>query len=240
MLLFGITCIHDPLSLPVVFAHTTHQFGNITLEVGWSTEPPLVDEMNDVIISVNKQTGQTNDTLGSNLTPVRNALSEMNIMIKYGGITKQLNFVPSAETAGLYESNIIPSRIGSYDLVLDGTIQGQNITTTVPVEDIEGKQKLTFPPLEENGGNANAQNNAGNTIIGSNLQGILSNLDNGIRTNADNMSILYNNTQNLQGLVNEQDNYKNILYLIAVTSMGIAIGAILISGVSLSRKKTAK
>jgi hypothetical protein len=33
-------------------AHETQQFGNITLNVGWEIEPPLVGELNNIVIEV--------------------------------------------------------------------------------------------------------------------------------------------------------------------------------------------
>ena len=32
------------------YAHITKNFGNIQVEVGWSNEPPLVGELNNVIV----------------------------------------------------------------------------------------------------------------------------------------------------------------------------------------------
>ncbi|MDR4489780.1 MAG: hypothetical protein R2685_02610 [Candidatus Nitrosocosmicus sp.] len=245
--IFSIVYLFNILYLPVAVAHTTQQFGNITLEVGWLDEPPLVDDLNSIVVIVNKQGTPTNSSSESSLIPVRNALSQMNIMIKYGGITKQLNFVPSIETAGGYESNVIPTRIGSYSLVLNGTIQNQNISAEIPVEDIEGKQRLTFPTVEDSasasasGGQNGVQSNSGSgdAIIGSDLRAILSGLDSNIRTNADNMSLLLNNSLQLQKSIDTQSGYLDTLYMVGITSIGISIGAILISAFAL-RKRTLK
>jgi hypothetical protein len=51
------------------------------VEVGWSNEPPLVGELNNVIVQVN----QTSSGKNSQQTPVINALASMNILVKYGG-----------------------------------------------------------------------------------------------------------------------------------------------------------
>ncbi|MGD9671871.1 MAG: hypothetical protein AB7U98_00155 [Candidatus Nitrosocosmicus sp.] len=225
--------------MPATFGHTTNQFENITIETGWSTEPPLVDEMNNIIIIVNRQNEQANNTTQSSLIPVRNALSQMDVMIKYGGITKQLNFIPSLETAGGYESSLIPSRIGSYSIILNGTIADQTINTEIDIEDVEGKQSLTFPPTEDSttSGGASAQDSAESSIIGSNIRSILSGLENNIRTNSENMSAIMNNTIRLQESLNEQITYLNSLYIISVSSIGISIGAILISGFVLKKRR---
>jgi hypothetical protein len=58
------------------YAHTTKKFGNLLVEVGWDNEPPLVGELNNVIVQVN-QTSSTNSQ-----TPVINALASIDIMVK--------------------------------------------------------------------------------------------------------------------------------------------------------------
>ena len=240
--IFSIMYLFNTLYLPIAVAHTTQHFGNITLEAGWLDEPPLVDDLNSIVVIVNKQDTPTNTSSESSLIPVRNALSQMNIMLKYGGITKQLNFVPSLETAGGYESNVIPTRIGSYSLVLNGTIQNQNISAEIPVEDIEGKQRLTFPTVEDSASASGGQNGvpsnsgSGDTIIGSDLRAILSGLDTNIITNADNMSLLLNSSLQLQKSLDTQAGYLDTLYMVGITSIGISIGAILISAFALRKR----
>lgn len=71
----------------MAYAHQTSTYGNFTLEYGWAEEPVLIDEINNIVVGV------TTD-LENNSSPVRNALSEMDIKVKYGGITKDLAFVP--------------------------------------------------------------------------------------------------------------------------------------------------
>lgn len=42
-------------------------------------------------------------------------------------------------------AEIIPTSVGSYSLVFQGQVENQNISTTVPIEDVEGTSKLEFP-----------------------------------------------------------------------------------------------
>ena len=86
-------------------AHVSNEYGNITVQAGWDQEPPLIDEINNIVIGVTRDNGN-----GSSM-PVRNALADMNIMVKYGGMTKALDFVPSQEQEGWYEAKILPTRI---------------------------------------------------------------------------------------------------------------------------------
>jgi hypothetical protein len=61
------------------YAHITNNFANIILKVGWSNEPPLVGELNNVIVQVN----QTSSGKNGQQTPVINALASMDILVKY-------------------------------------------------------------------------------------------------------------------------------------------------------------
>src|ERR671932_692302 len=121
------------------YAHITKNFGNIQVEVGWSNEPPLVGELNNVIVQVNQTSGKNTQT------PVINALADMNIVVKYGGVTKPLDFIPSEETEGLYNGQMIPTRSGTYGLVLDGMIRDQKINTEISLDLVESTQKFNFP-----------------------------------------------------------------------------------------------
>src|SRR5919198_3546679 len=95
----------------IAYAHITKKFGNIQVEVGWSNEPPLVGELNNVIVQVNQTSGKNSQT------PVINALANMDIVVKYGGVTKPLDFVPSEQTEGLYNGQLISTIPGTYSLV---------------------------------------------------------------------------------------------------------------------------
>src|SRR6476469_1396737 len=92
-------------TVKMAYAHLTKKFGNLSVTVGWSNEPALVGELNNAIV-------QANQTSGKTTTGVINALANMNILVKYGGVTKPLDFVPG-QTDGLYNGKLIPTRIGS-------------------------------------------------------------------------------------------------------------------------------
>jgi hypothetical protein len=142
IMLLSLTVISIVLKSPFqkVLAHISNQYGDITIQAGWDQEPPLVDEINDVVVGVTRESDLENGS--DSAIPVRNALADMDIMVKYGGVTKSLDFVPSQEQEGWYESKILPTRIGSYNLVLNGTIQDQPISDEVQIEDVESTRKL--------------------------------------------------------------------------------------------------
>ena len=38
-----------------VLAHVSNEYGNITIQAGWDQEPPLVDEINDIVVGVTRE-----------------------------------------------------------------------------------------------------------------------------------------------------------------------------------------
>ncbi|MGH9964651.1 MAG: hypothetical protein ACRD5E_07480 [Nitrososphaeraceae archaeon] len=209
----------------MAFAHQTSKYGNYTLEYGWIEEPVLIDEINDIVVGV------TTDSENSS-SPVRNALAEMDIKVKYGGITKDLAFVPSQEEAGLYEAEILPTRLGSYDLVVNGTIKGQVISDEVQIEDVESKDKISFP---ESGDNAAAAGTF-NADTESQLSKIPSQLTNDLDVVRQDLATSANITQELQDGISAVDKETSRSFMIGMTGIGLGIAGILIGAIALSRR----
>jgi hypothetical protein len=124
-------------SIQLVYGHTEIKVGNYTIEAGWSNEPPLINNLNEIVISVLE-----------NDSPVRNAMKDLSISINYGGVSKKVNFLPSEESAGSYLTDIIPSKLGTYSLNLRGVIGTQSINNNIEIEEVEDAKKLTFPISE--------------------------------------------------------------------------------------------
>jgi hypothetical protein len=137
-------------SIQSVYGHTEIKVGNYTIEAGWSNEPPLINNLNEVVIFIFE-----------NDSPVRNAMKDLSVSINYGGISKKLNFLPSEESVGQYLADIIPSNLGTYSLNLKGTIGTQNINNDIQIEEVEDAKKLTFPIVSES---SNSLENIGKQI----------------------------------------------------------------------------
>ncbi|HEY7081599.1 MAG TPA: hypothetical protein VH500_18050, partial [Nitrososphaeraceae archaeon] len=77
-------------TLPVlpVYAHITKQVGNMKITVGWSDEPPLTGQVNNIIVAVNKTSASGHES------PVIDALADLDVKQKYGSITKSIDFIP--------------------------------------------------------------------------------------------------------------------------------------------------
>jgi hypothetical protein len=224
--LFLITDFISNTHVPV-YAHVSETFGNFTVEAGWSDEPPLVGEINNAIIQVNKGTE-------SNYTPVRNALAGIYTLVKYGGVTKTLDFEPSEQSAGLYEAKMIPTRLGSYSLVLNGTIQEQSIVNAeIPLDDVEGKQKLSFP---DSGDSVEGTTDTPATTIGAEVEMILSQLTNDIEATKLDIGTLAKNDANMQKSFEDVKNTADRSYMIGVTGTGLGVAGIVIAAVAFSRK----
>ena len=144
-----------------IYAHNEIKIGNYTIEAGWEEEPPLVNILNNIVVYVFE-----------NESPLRNAMKDLSVNISYGGMSKELSFVPSEESLGLYLADIIPSKLGSYSLTIKGNINTQNIDNDIPLEDIEDAKNITFPII------ANDSENRDN--IGKQLSPIIKKLANQI------------------------------------------------------------
>jgi hypothetical protein len=230
-------------SIPA-YAHITKQFGNISLEVGWTEEPPLVGQLNSAIIVVEKM------VTGGNSTPVNNALSQLDIEEKYGGITKPIDFEPSEQAEGGYEAKIIPTRIGSYSLLMNGSIQNQNITNVeIPLDEVEGTQMFSFPDREvsdigsgstSGSGSGNNQTipSGSNTDIGPKVEQILSQFSNdidSIKGSIDNLNLNYANIQNS---IQNTKSASDISFIVGMAGVGAGISGVIISLIVLSRRRS--
>ncbi|MFL6378530.1 MAG: hypothetical protein ACJ72R_13860 [Nitrososphaeraceae archaeon] len=50
LLMLIVLLIFSFCNAKTAYAHITKNFGNIQVEAGWSNEPPLVGELNNVIV----------------------------------------------------------------------------------------------------------------------------------------------------------------------------------------------
>src|SRR5918994_2252044 len=143
LLIVGITICS--VYVTNAFAHETFILGNFSITPGWGVEPPLVNQLNSIEINITRNEAEGNSVA------VRNAFSELDASIKSGGLTKSLDFEPQEESAGLYRAIILPTQVGSYSIVLIGSIDSQTINSELRIEDVDDTAKLAFPLLESGG-----------------------------------------------------------------------------------------
>jgi hypothetical protein len=222
----------DYLSSPFqkVLAHFNYEYGNITMQVGWNEEPPLIDEINDIVVGVTRESDPGN----SSAIPIRNALSDMDIMVKYGGVTKSLDFVPSQDQEGWYEAEILPTRIGSYNLVLNGTIQNQPISDEVQIEDVESKQRISFPETGSDSGNGAATNT---NLLGGQISNILGQITNDIDNVRSDIETLAEANSDIQKEIQGFKDAADRSYMLAITAIGVGAAGIIIGAAALNRTR---
>lgn len=129
------------------FAHTTVEVDKFEIEVGWGTEPPVVGFRNDFVFQISEPGDSPGLKMG-----IKNAFKNLSATAKFGGVTKVLD-IGSDPRPGHYFSHVIPTKTGSYTILLDGEIDGIPINVEIPVEDVESTAVLDFPPTTTSSSN---------------------------------------------------------------------------------------
>jgi hypothetical protein len=199
----------------VSFAHTSKTFGNTTIEIGWLTEPPLASDLNSITVQVNKKSN-------GEQSPVLNALANLTISVKYGTISKPLDFQPSPTTDGGYESKILPTRVGPYMLVAQGDVKGQKVDGEFKIEDVESKSIFSFPDSSIDTTSSNNQNEQ--------VQDAISKLSNDIQKGKDDLNMSRKEMTDIQESIGSLHRDSGISYLLILTALGIGIAGVVLAG----------
>ena len=200
--------------LDVSFAHTSKSFGNTTVEIGWLNEPPLASDLNSITLQASKG-------VSGNQTPILNALSNVSASVKFGTMTKQLDFQPSPTTDGEYDAKIIPTRVGPISILVQGDIKGQKVDSEFKIEDVESKGIYSFPDSSIDPTNTNNMNEQ--------VQNAISKLSNDVQNTRDDLNTSQIEMTNIQKSINGLQNNLNSSYLISITVLGIAIAGIVMA-----------
>lgn len=239
LLIVGITICS--IYITDAFAHETFILGNFSITPGWEVEPPLVNQLNSIEINITRNEAEGNSVA------VRNAFSELDASIKSGGVTKSLDFEPQEEFAGLYRAAILPTQVGSYSLVLIGSIDGQAINSELSIEDVENTAKFAFPIAESQGSSgssvlsaARGQEGSSASQAGSSmmqLSPLLSDLTRQINSSGDAAiraeTIAEETRQSLVQLGDSVDR----AYVFGMVSVGIGISGVIIGAYALTRNQ---
>jgi hypothetical protein len=199
----------------VSFAHTSKTFGNTTIETGWLTEPPLASDLNSITVQVNKESN-------GEQSPVLNALANLTISVKYGTISKPLDFQPSPTTDGGYESKILPTRVGPYILVAQGDVKGQKVDGEFKIEDVESKSIFSFPDSSIDTTSSNNQNEQ--------VQDAISKLSNDIQKGNDDLNMSRKEMTDIQESIGSLHRDSGISYLLLFTALAIGIAGVVLAG----------
>ena len=122
------------------YAHTTIQVEPYEIEVGWQDEPPVVGILNAITIDIR----EPGDVEGVS-TGITNGFKKLEASVVSGGASKVLD-INTDPRPGHYYAKIIPTKTGSLQVELKGEINGVEIDTIIPIEDVESTSVLDFPP----------------------------------------------------------------------------------------------
>ena len=126
-------------SFSFAYAHTTIEVGPYEIEVGWQDEPPVVGILNAITIDVREPGNVEGVSMG-----ITNAFKNLQATVVSGGASKVLD-LNTDPRPGHYYAKIIPTKIGSLEIKLQGEINGVIINVVIPVEDVENTSVLDFP-----------------------------------------------------------------------------------------------
>ena len=126
-------------SIPFAYAHTTIEVGPYQIEVGWQDEPPVVGILNAITIDIREPGDVEGVSMG-----ITSAFKNLQASVVSGGASKVLD-INTDPRPGHYYAKIIPTKIGSLEIKLQGEINGVKINNIIPVEDVESTSVLDFP-----------------------------------------------------------------------------------------------
>ncbi|CUR52090.1 conserved exported protein of unknown function [Nitrosotalea devaniterrae] len=212
----------SPLSVKPAEAHITKVYGNYLVQVGWNNEPVYTGLVNAAQVTIKKGSGDA-------AKPVINAIKDLQISVKYGSVTKPLDFLPSSTVDGQYTAVLIPTRVGTYSLVFTGTVEGQTIDDEIPLDDVASVDDLNFPP--STGSSPNTSANVGQ------LGTLVNQLTNDIEDAKNNADAASKSVSNVVQSFQEVKDTTDRLYMISMTGIGIGIAGIVIAVIAITRNK---
>jgi hypothetical protein len=210
-----------------VLAHEEVAFGDINIVAGWVDEPPLVNQLNGVLLII---------TQVSNGQPVNNALAQVDVTLQKGAETRPLEFQPTEE-AGTYTATILPTQTGQYAVFMRGTIAGQAIDGQIEIEDVEDTARFTFPPT----GATTTTGSGNNSQIPQGLIAQLQTVITDLTAQVEQANVVAqeanNATQSVTESVEELKMSADRAYLFSLIGVGAGAAGIAIGVVALSRRE---
>ncbi|MDQ3888750.1 MAG: hypothetical protein M3251_05700 [Thermoproteota archaeon] len=220
-------------NLQPVLAHEEMVFGDIRVVAGWTNEPPLVNQLNGIVLMISQV---------SNGQPVNNALAQLGVTLQKGADNMPLNFQPTEE-AGSYTATVLPSQIGQYAVVMQGTITGQAVNGQIEVEDVEDTARFTFPPVvastsvsSSSTSSSNSSNQIPQALI-EQLQTVVADLTAQVEQSNVAAQQANNATQSVTESIGELETSADRAYLFSLIGVGVGTAGIAIGVVALSRRE---
>ena len=215
-----------------VLAHEEMVFGDIRVVAGWTNEPPLVNQLNGIVLMMSQV---------SNGQPVNNALAQLDITLQKGADNMPLNFQPTEE-AGSYTATVLPSQMGQYAVVMQGTVTGQALNGQIEVEDVEDTARFTFPPVastsvsSSSSSSSNSSSQIPQALI-EQLQTVVADLTAQVEQSNVAAQQANNATQSITESVGVLQTSSDRAYLFSLIGVGVGAAGIAIGVVALSRRE---
>jgi hypothetical protein len=223
-------------NLQPVLAHEEMVFGNIRVVAGWANEPPLVNQLNGIVLAISQV---------SNGQPVNNAFAQLDITLQKGAESMPLNFQPTEE-AGSYTATVLPTQIGQYAVVMQGTVAGQAVNGQIEVEDVEDTARFTFPPVASTSSSSSistSSNSSGSNSVQipqaliEQIQTVIADLTAQVEQSNVAAQEANNSTQNITESIGEIQTSADRAYLFSLVGVGVGTAGIAIGVVALSRRE---
>jgi hypothetical protein len=206
-------------------AHEEVVIGNISIVGGWVDEPPLVNQLNSIVMII---------TNASNGQPINNAVAQLEVTLQKGTESRPLEFQP-VEEAGTYTATILPTQTGQYAIAMRGTIAGQAIDEQMQIEDVEDTARFNFPPSATATGSG-----GGNQIpqgLVEQLQVVISDLTAQVEEANIAAQAANNATQGIMESIEELRISADRAYLFSLIGVGAGVAGIAIGAVAMSRRE---
>lgn len=124
--------------ISIASAHTTVHNGPYNVEIGWLDEPPIVGQMNAIVINLS-----TNEASPSAVTL---STSGLTLSVSYGGQSKVLTLQPLGEdTPGQYVAPMLPTVAGLYTVDVTGALGTTTVKVEVQPEEVLSPDSVQFP-----------------------------------------------------------------------------------------------
>lgn len=207
-------------------AHEEVVIGNISIVGGWLDEPPLVNQLNDIVMII---------TNASNGQPINNAIAQLEVTLQKGTESRPLEFQP-AEESGTYTATIFPTQTGQYAIVMRGTMAGQAIDGQMQIEDVEDTARFNFPPATTAGGGGDGGNQIPQGLV-EQLQVVIADLT----AQVEEANIEAQNANNAtRGIIESIEDLRisaDRAYLFSLIGVGAGVAGIAIGAIAMSRRE---
>src|SRR5918994_1512659 len=165
-------------------------------------------------------------------------------------ITPGWDFEPQEESAGLYRAIILPTQVGSYSIVLIGSIDSQTINSELRIEDVDDTAKHAFPLLESEGSSGlsalpggpgleeTSASQPGSSMVqvqSRQLSPLLSDLTRQINSSTDTAIRAEKTSEETRNALEHLEGSVDRAYVFGIVSMGIGISGIIIGAFALTR-----